>query len=257
MKDNKQHKKLPRLAEFFIRKILPDEGRDSPVGDFEEDFNEIVSEAGVQRAWIWYFTQILILLPQKTFFSIQWSFAMFKNNLKVVLQNIKRQKGYSFINIFGLAVGMAICILILLYVNFELSYDKYHKNAGNIYRVYSRYKIGETYRQPACVPGAVGPALSENIPLVKDYVKIFNPLMFEKSTIIKYGESLFEESEFLAVDPNFFEYFTYEFIKGNAKNAINEPGSVVITEQTAKKIFGDKNPIGESLEIDNDFLSPT
>ena len=257
MGDHYQHKQLPRSAEFIIRKILPDEGSDSPVGDFEEDFNEIVSEAGVQMAWIWYFKQILILLFQKTVFSIKWSFAMFKNNMKVVLKNIRRQKGYSFINIFGLAAGMAVCILILLYVNFELSYDKYHENADDIYRVYSTYKIGERYRQPACIPGAVGPAISENIPLVKDYVKIFNPLMFENSTIIKYGESLYEENGFLAADPGFFEFFTYEFMIGDAETALNEPGSVVITEQTAEKIFGNNDPVGETLLIENAFLSPT
>jgi len=114
------------------------------IGDFEELYFSIVSERGRFRAFIWYVTQIIRSLMVALIFSLQWSLIMFGNYFKIALRNLKRYKGYSFINISGLAIGMACCILILLWVQDELSFDIFHKNAGDLYLTAAHMRINNT-----------------------------------------------------------------------------------------------------------------
>jgi len=170
---------------------------------------------------------------------------MFKNYLKIALRNIKRHKGYSFINIAGLAIGMAACILILLWVQDELSYDRFHKSSDHLYRVFAEF----TYANEnwAVTPIPLAPALKKDFPEIVDAVR------FRRySTLIEKDEKKFNERG-AYVDPSFLTTFDFPIRDGNVKTAFADPFSIVITETIAEKYFGTENPIGKTLKINNEF----
>ena len=166
--------------------------------------------------------------------------------MKVAIRNLKKNKGYSFINIFGLAVGIACCILILLYIQNELSYDHYNKNIDQIYRVRLSAKIGNSELNLATSCAPCGPTFASEIPGVVNFTRIRNyeyPLM-------SYKDKVFSEERFYWVDSTFFNLFTIPFIEGDPQTALTQPNSVVITESTAKKYFGNEDPMGKILNAD-------
>ncbi len=172
---------------------------------------------------------------------------MIKNYLKIALRNIKKHKGYSFINIAGLAVGMACCILILLWVQDELSYDRYHDNADHIYRITYAEEIGGAFDHYALPPFAAAPAFAAEVPGIKAYTRLW-----QRTGLIKHGENNFDERNIFYVDKDFFQIFSYEFVVGDPATAFENPGSIVLTRDMAQKIFGDKDALGETLNLNAD-----
>jgi len=172
---------------------------------------------------------------------------MLRNYFKIALRNMKQHKGYSFINISGLAIGMACCILILLYVTDELSYDKFHKNRDRIYRINAISSIGVTSRQYATVPPALAPGLADSIPEIEESTR----LMEIPNLRGRYNDNSIEIADCFFVDSAFFNIFTYEFVEGVPESVFKNPGSIVITEETAAQIFGDENPMGETIDLGN------
>ena len=136
---------------------------------------------------------------------------MLLNYLKIALRNLKKNKGYSFINIFGLAVGIAGCIVILIYIQNELSYDKYNENYDRIYRVHLSARISNNELEPATSCAPCGPAFVEQIPEVENYVRIRT----YGFPVIRYADKAFSEEKFYWVDSSFFKVFTVHFLKGN------------------------------------------
>ena len=176
---------------------------------------------------------------------------MFKNYLKIAIRQIKRQKGYSFINISGLAIGMTCCMLILLWVQDELSYDKFHENADHIYRINKIWRKGEIAHY-ATTPAPLAQALKEEFPEINNSAR-FDPA---GQMIVAYSKTTFYENNGAYADPSFFELFDFPFVKGNPKTALSNPSSIVITENMADKYFGTEDAIGKTLRINNqyDFL---
>lgn len=170
---------------------------------------------------------------------------MLRNYLKIAIRNMKRHKGYSLINISGLALGMACCILILLYVTDELSYDNYHEKADRIYRVNAISSIGVTTRYYATVPPALAQGLADSIPEIEAFVR----LMDINSLRGRYKNNSIEIEECFIVDSAFFNIFTHEFVEGSPESALENPDSLVITEETAHRIFGDESPMGKSIDL--------
>ena len=164
---------------------------------------------------------------------------------------MKRYKGYSLINILGLAIGMACCILILLYVTDELSYDKFHEKSDQIYRINAISSIGVTSRRYATVPPALAPGLAESIP----EIEAFTRLLEQPSIRVQHNDTSIEITDCFFVDSDFFNIFSHEFIGGNPESAIENPDSIVITEETADRIFGDDNPIGKSFDMGRERLA--
>ena len=164
---------------------------------------------------------------------------MFKNYLTIAIRNLVRHKGYSLINIAGLAIGMACCLLIVLYVQYEFSYDRYHENVEQIYRV-----VDESGAQ---TPGLMAPALLDDFPPIIHATRIKH---FEKA-LISYGNKRFYEDRVFFADPSVFEVFTFPLIKGNSKTALQAPYSMVITQEMAGKYFGEDDPIGKTITYDN------
>ncbi|MCJ7581339.1 MAG: ABC transporter permease [Candidatus Aminicenantes bacterium] len=175
---------------------------------------------------------------------------MLNNYLKIALRNIKRHKGYSIINISGLAIGMACCILILMYVTDELSYDKFHEKSDRIYRINAISSIGTTSRLYAFVPPPLAKGLAESIP----EIEAFTRLMQQDGMQGQVDGVNVELTDSFFVDADFFNIFTYEFVEGNPQTAIENPDSIVITEETAARIFGDESPMGKTIDLGRDRL---
>ena len=170
---------------------------------------------------------------------------MFKNFLKITVRNLKKQKGYSFINIFGLAVGMACCILILLYVSDELSYDNFHEKGDRIYRIGGISSIGETTRYYATVPPALAPALVTSIPEVEGAARVFDSFELQG----RLDDRNIRISDVYIMDPSFFDIFSYQFVAGDKESALTNPDSILITEETARRLFEDADPLGKVITL--------
>ncbi len=174
---------------------------------------------------------------------------MFKNYFKVALRNILKNKLFSAINIFGMTIGITSCLMIVLYVSHELSYDQFHTDADRIYQVGLNGKIGgqDIRVSNTCPPMAA--ALLADIPEVESATRIAQ--MFNQP-VIRNGEKIFSEEKVFFADSNFFEFFSYKLREGDVKTALKEPNSVVLTESMVKKYFGDTNPIGSLLVVGNE-----
>lgn len=172
---------------------------------------------------------------------------MFRNYFKSALRNIAKHKGYSFINITGLAIGMACCLLILMFVNDELSFDSYNENADRIYRVAGSIRFGGRDFDMAVCPSPMAKTLLNDYPEIIDAVRFRSRGGF----IVKYGDNSFKEEKFVFSDNNLFDIFTIPLLEGDPKTALIEPKTLVISRKTAEKYFGKESPIGKVVKIDN------
>jgi len=170
---------------------------------------------------------------------------MLKNYLRVALRNLRKHKGYSFINIAGLAVGMACALFILLAVQDELSFDRFHVNAATLYRVEQDQEGGQGKFHVNVTPFPMGPVLKAEVPEIKDAVRF----AFTGALLVRYGENAFFERRVAAVDPQVFSMFTFPLVSGDPATALSQPGSLVITEDMAKKYFGAADPMGKAVTI--------
>jgi putative ABC transport system permease protein len=173
---------------------------------------------------------------------------MIKNYFKVAFRNLWKNKGYSAINIFGLAIGLATCLLITLYVTDELSYDKHNKNADRIYRINSDLRFGGSDLHITSTSDMMGELLKKDYPQVEEYTRIYNN---EGSKLIKKGNDFIDESRIAFVDSTFFDVFSLPAIEGNPKKALFEPNTVVLAESAALKYFASTDVLGKTLEIND------
>jgi putative ABC transport system permease protein len=176
---------------------------------------------------------------------------MLGNYLKVTLRNLRRNKVYSMINITGLALGIAGFLFILLVVQHEFTYDRHHKHADRIHLVVTRSTInGRTGNSPIS-SAPIGPGL------YNDYPEVENAVRFRQlGATLRYADREFNENALFFADPSVFDIFTYPLLAGNPATALRDPYSIVLTEKLARKYFGDKNPLNQTLRLDNkhDFV---
>jgi putative ABC transport system permease protein len=170
---------------------------------------------------------------------------MFKNYLKIAFRNLWKNKGFSAINIFGLASGLAICLLILFYVNNELGYDQYNTKADRIYRIDGDLQFGGNHFVLAQVPDPMGAALKQDFPQVEQYVRFRG----HGGIMVKKGNQNIEEDKVIYTDSTLFSVFTLPMIQGDPTTALTQPNSVVITESTAQKYFNSTDVVGKTLTI--------
>jgi putative ABC transport system permease protein len=180
---------------------------------------------------------------------------MFRNIFKVALRNIIRQKSYVFINISGLAIGIASSIIIILFVSSELSYDKFNLKRKQIYRLYLDGKIGESEIKGAWTASPTAKALKNEIPEVIDAVRMDN----WNETILKIEDRSYVEQHFMLADSSFFNFFSIPVIQGDPKTALAAPHNLVLTRSAARKYFGNEDPIGKHIYVNSDttFYSVT
>ncbi|HOI32002.1 MAG: ABC transporter permease [Bacteroidales bacterium] len=177
---------------------------------------------------------------------------MWLNYLKIAFRNVLKHKLTAAINIIGLSIGLASFILILMYVKDELSYDRYHQDADQIYRLVSKHDFEGVGEESASAPFPVGPTLLSEYPaLIEHTVRVFN--FQAPRSLIQLGDKSFNERQLYFADSNFFQLFDYHFIYGNPNTALNESFALVITKETAKKYFGNENPMGKTLRYENQF----
>lgn len=172
---------------------------------------------------------------------------MFKNFFKIAFRNLWKNKGFSIINIIGLATGLATCLLILLYVLDELSYDKYNKNADRTYRIEDEIKFGENHFDLAVAPAQMGPAVMKELPAVEQYTR----LRWYGSFSVKKGSENLKEDRVGFADSSLFDVFTLPMLSGDPKTALRDPHSLVITETIAKKYFNRTDVVGQNLLIND------
>jgi len=180
---------------------------------------------------------------------------MFKNYLKISWRNLIQNKVYSFINITGLAIGLAACMLIVLYVGHEYSYDRFHKNAERIFSVKSKIKLGNDSLYLTQLPYTTPVELQQTEPSVEAFLRVRQ----EREAIIQNNQEpslKFAENKFFFADANFFTFFSFKLQRGNKDQVLQNPFSVVISQNIAKKYFGEKDPVGKTIRYNNiyDFI---
>ncbi|HRI79352.1 MAG TPA: ABC transporter permease [Cyclobacteriaceae bacterium] len=157
---------------------------------------------------------------------------MLKNLFKITFRNLRKDKGYSTINILGLTIGITCSLFLFMYILDELSYDRYHKNANDIYRVVSNIKEPDNAFTWAVAQMPLGDELRDNYPEVKNVVRFFSM----SRDLFKTGDKEFYETDFFFTDSTVFDMFSYEFIAGDPATALDLPHSIVLTEAIAKNI---------------------
>ncbi len=160
--------------------------------------------------------------------------------VKIAFRNFKKYKSYFLISVSGLAIGLAVCMMLLLYVLNEFSYDRYNENADNIYRL---LQSNEVYQAPQTAK-----VLADGIPEIEDYGR----LLVTWGKVFEYEENKVKETEIIYADPAIFRIFSFDFISGDPLTALNAPYTMVISELIAEKYFGTENPIGKVIKIDNE-----
>lgn len=172
---------------------------------------------------------------------------MLRNYIKTAIRSLQKNKGFTAINILGLALGLATCLLIVFYVADELSYDNYNTKADRIYRVNANINFGGTASSLAITPPPLAAALTSNFPEVEKAVR----LLHDVGVRIKKGNENIQEDKVVYSNPGIFDIFTLPMILGNPKTALKEPNTVVITETTAKRYFNKTNVVGQTLLVNN------
>ena len=229
----------PALAKKLLRLVVRRRDFGHVAGDFEELFQAVLEEKGRLRARLWYWGHALGSIPSLIYNSLLWNMAVFRSYLTVTFRNIRRQKMYSLINISGLAIGLASCLLLLLWVRDELSFDRFHTHADSLYRVVIRSDNTDYL----IVPGGLAPALKAEIPEIVNTMRTAP----NQQRLLQHGEVRFYEDDVLLADPSLFEMFDFAFLQGDPGAALNAPDKVVLTESLARKLFGGDMPLGKTL----------
>lgn len=230
-------KKPPGIAWQLLNHLMPSFVSISALDDFDEIYDRIASQKGKFRANLWYWRQILKAVP----YSFFWGIVMLRSYMKTSWRNLLRYKVYSAINLFGLAIGIACTLLIFLWIQDELSYDRFYENSDRIFRVITESQSDGNINRIALTPAPLASSLTDDFPDIIEAVTVDKNGYF-----IRYQNRRFNETVLFS-DPEFFDIFTLPLIKGDSKTALKEPYTIVISESASKKYFGEDDPIGKAL----------
>jgi putative ABC transport system permease protein len=244
----------PRWAERLLYWFSDSREIEYIAGDLEELYLQNTQNKGKTRAKIKYIKDVLDMVRPFNLFQNKNSIptGMYRNYIKIAFRNMMRNKAYSVINVTGLAIGMAATILNLLFVQNELSYDRYHENADRIYRVSRAWynESGEVNLHLGQVAPPFGPLIKSDYDgIVEEAVRLMGMTFLVKGE----GEAI-EEPHLFFSDPNVFKVFTWEAIEGDLTTALDLPNSIVLTRSAAEKYFGQLDVIGNTLLLGNQYL---
>jgi len=236
----------------LLRFLVKEEYIEEIEGDMEEMFQNNIEDLSIRKArrrYVWDTLKLLRPSLLKNFKPVPTfnQNAMYKNYFKVAYRNLLKKKAYSFINISGLGLGIACCILIFMYVTDELSYDNYHDKGNRIYRVaHTEAAKDGTTPYPFWIWGnaPVGPALKNDFPEIDKVVQFSG----RSDLLLSYEDKTFQEDGVFFMDSTAFDIFSWKLLKGNPKTVLAAPFSIVLTESTARKYFGNEDPIGKTLK---------
>ena len=240
-----------KLLRFFLKEKYLEEIE----GDMEEVFFDHVDETSLRRARFRYALDAVKLLRPSLMRNFKSSptlnqYAMFKNYSLVAWRNLVKKKAYSVINILRLGLGIAWCVLIFMFVQDELSYDNYHTKGPRIYRlIHGESAKGTTGGPIVNTPwiwhnAPVGPAIKADFPEIEKVVQFSG----RSDILLMYGEKMYQEEGVFFMDSTVFDVFSWQLLKGNPETALADPYTIVLTETTARKYFGDEDPIGKTLK---------
>ena len=239
----------PKLGRWILSFLTHYEDDFSGSGDFGEEIEERVLDRGRSRALIWYWGQVFYAVWSEFKLSILFGGVMIKNFIKITMRNIKRQKLYAFINIAGLAVGLVVCILMVLYIRFELTFDDFHENADRVFRI-NAHDLGRDLKF-AGTQALLASTLKQDFPEVRYAARLVDWRGYLRYTS-RNEDRMFSETRFFCVDPDFKDIFTYPLVMGDA-DALEEPFALFISQKLADKYFRDENPIGKMLSFNNRY----
>ncbi|WP_337043936.1 ABC transporter permease [Emticicia sp. 17c] len=249
----------PRWADKLLRFFLPDELAEELQGDMHEQFTYQAEQLGFTKArWLYVWEVLRFCRPyflKRRFLSKSpvgihsdtvpiFSLIMIRNYFTIAWRNLTRNKAFSLINIFGLAIGISCFMLIAVFVYDELTYDRYAANAEKIYRVNVAVTGNGNIATYPNVDYAVGEGMKSTFPEVKDYAQVSQATDF-----VKFGPNQFKEQHLAFASANFLQMFSIPMLEGNAEKALVEPNTIVISKALATKYFGDQDPLGKSLAI--------
>jgi len=246
---------LTGMTRNFLRLFADEDMLDTILEDLEYTYACDKKDKGLSRSRLIWIRKFCVVFVSFILNSMLWRMIMFSNYLKITLRNLKKHKVYSFINIAGLALGLTFAILILTYIRYEFSYDRFHKNADDIYRVISKNDnawAGSLWWNATA--GVLKSVLLENCPEVENAARLclWKGIIDLRGLFSADGVSHFEEDIYM-VDPEFLEIFSFPLAAGDPDTALNEPFSILLTQDTAKKYFGRENPVGRVINADNTY----
>lgn len=237
----------PKFWRFLLTRFLSSYSATCLTGDLEEEYHLIHKDFGLKKARSWYRRQVIKTLPFMVNNHLYWSCEMLRNYLKIAIRNLQRHRLYSFLNIAGLAVGIACSLLITLWIVDELSFDRFNEHADRLYRVeFDQDYSGQLFHVNV-TPHPMGPALAEEIPEIENSTRVIEL----GEIMIRYGENTFFESRVAAVDLSLFQMFSFPLIAGDAEASFKNSYSIILSESTALKYFGHVDPLGKTLNINN------
>jgi len=242
---------IPEIAGFILKALIPKYDFKYTIGVYEQSYMDIKRQKGNLSAHLWLFFQLCLAVPAFLKMKFNGGMIMINNYSKIALRTMRRHKIYSFINIAGLTVGISCFMLLILYVQYERSFDAFHKKADSIYRII-RKQPGHKYRGrefTAQTPGPLAQTLAEEYPEVDQATKL--GLYFQELLLTHGNQSFYENG--ISADKNFFKVFSFTLLRGNPETALAEPAAIVLTEKLAEKYFGTEEPLGKTIRIDEGY----
>ncbi len=240
----------PELASRFLLWFLREDLAEEVLGDLEEKFYTTLdrqSPFAARRGYWYQVFQYMRPFAIKNWRSIFSNYpTMYRHHLKIAFRNMSRNKGQFVINVVGLAIGIATCLLIVLFVADELSYDRFHAKSDRIYRVFLKAQLNGEFIKEAVTPAPVADAFVREYPEVLEATRIRN-FGLQKAS---FEDKVFRDNSLAFVDPSFFRVFTLSFVKGDPSTVLQEPNTAVITQEESVKYFGKEDPIGKVLKFE-------
>ncbi len=246
------HRDLPRWAEWLVLKIAPWRRRNIVAGDFAEVFRYVAEEEGRSAALKWYARQVMRSLPSFLLDGFAFGTAMFTNYLKIALRNLRKRAFFSVLNIGGLALGMAACLLIFQYVIFENSYDTFHEEAEDIYRVTREpFRQGVSQGVTSNTSWGLAPLLQEAMPEMQQVWRVHPNYGQATLTYTPPGGDrlAIQDDDVAFVEPAFLDVFSFPVLQTDGSRPLAAPNTAVITRSLAEKLLPGRDPVGEVLEV--------
>ncbi len=245
--------KPPRFARWLFKRMSKYQENYAIVGDVEEVFLMMCNEESYLKACVWYWYQCLVSLYLYNLYLLRWRAVILKSYFTIAFRTYSRNKTVTIVNILGLAMGMAAFLFLVLYVSYEQSYDSFHANSANIYRLqYNYYEEGEHIRAMATSVPAIATGLKENFAEVEDYARATRQFL-EYAAFAHNKDVSFRANRVFMVTPSFLSVFDFPLIEGDPSAALSGPFKAVITESMAKRYFGAENPIGKGITYNNRY----
>lgn len=240
----------PRWAVSLLEKLGHDADKYSLIDDLEIEYHDVRKKHNRWFASLWHTWHVLKSVPELTYLTLIWRMTMLYNYLKIVYRNFLRHKLFSFINIVGLTIGFVACVSISLWIKEECSYDRFHTNAENIYRVerFINYK-NESDRYPNTT-GLYGPTLVIDYPEIENYVRYWG-----RELSIKDHHNVIRLKQIMVSDNSVFDVFDFSLESGDPNTALIEPNSIVLTRENALRFLGTETAIGKTIPIELDGTS--